>query len=153
MGPWRKRQSDLEASGDARAAGDRIRRILENVPDMWALIGADGALQYVSPHIEKALGYGRSEVEGRSVFDFIHPEDGPRAVHEFADTVEQEGERVLLSLGFAMPQALGFRLRSSPTTVYRILTCRPLFSPPATFDSGRRSKTRFDAPTPISKNG
>jgi PAS domain S-box-containing protein len=35
----------------------------------------DGLFQYVSPSVEKALGYYREEMEGRSIIEFVHPED------------------------------------------------------------------------------
>jgi two-component system cell cycle sensor histidine kinase/response regulator CckA len=73
---------------------DRCRAIVEYAPEILALIDADGIIRYVNPHMEKVLHYSPGEVEGRNIFDFIHQEDAPRAAQEYADTVQQKGERI-----------------------------------------------------------
>jgi PAS domain S-box-containing protein len=78
------------ASGDQ----DQYRSIVDNAPEILALLGATGIILYVNPQTEKVLGYGRDEIEGRNIFDFIHLEDKHRAEQEYSKTVRQEGERV-----------------------------------------------------------
>src|SRR5262245_21036854 len=72
----------------------KFRSIIENLPEILALISAEGIIQYVSPYTERALGYRNGDLEGHNVFDFIHPEDVLRAAEEFSDTVRKEGEGV-----------------------------------------------------------
>ena len=72
---------------------NRYRSIVENAPEVLALLGAAGVILYVSPHTEKVLGYRRDEVEGHNIFEFVHPADAPRAELEYLKTVEQQGER------------------------------------------------------------
>ncbi len=72
---------------------NRYRSIVENAPEVLALLSAVGVIFYVSPHMEKVLGYRHDEVEGRNIFEFVHPEDAPRAEQEYSKTIEQQGER------------------------------------------------------------
>jgi two-component system cell cycle sensor histidine kinase/response regulator CckA len=69
------------------------RSIVENAPEILALLSAAGVILYVSPHAEKVLGHRRGEVEGRNIFEFIHPDDAHRAEQEYSETIQQEGER------------------------------------------------------------
>jgi two-component system, cell cycle sensor histidine kinase and response regulator CckA len=73
---------------------NRYRSIVENVPEVLALLGPTGIILYINPHTEKVLGYRRDEVEGRNIFEFVHPEDAQRAAQEYSRTVGQEGEQV-----------------------------------------------------------
>jgi two-component system, cell cycle sensor histidine kinase and response regulator CckA len=70
------------------------RSIVEHVPEVLALLDADGKILYVNPHTEKVLGYARDKVEGRNIFEFVHPADKQRALQEFSVTVQQQGEQV-----------------------------------------------------------
>ncbi|MBS7633421.1 PAS domain S-box protein, partial [Candidatus Bathyarchaeota archaeon] len=53
----------------------RFRRITENMLDMVSLSDVYGVFQYCSPSTKKILGYSPQDLLGKSVFDFIHPDD------------------------------------------------------------------------------
>lgn len=83
-----------DGGGAASAGHQRLyQSIVENAPELLALLSATGILLYVNPQTEKVLGYRRHEVEGRNIFDFVHPDDAPRAKQEYMKTIHQEGER------------------------------------------------------------
>jgi len=69
------------------------RAIVENAPEVLALLDSTGILRYINPYTEKLLGYRREDVKGRSIFEFVHPEDVERARQEYARTI-REGEHV-----------------------------------------------------------
>ncbi|HET6936067.1 MAG TPA: PAS domain S-box protein [Candidatus Angelobacter sp.] len=71
-----------------------FRTLIGNLSDIVALIDADGVLRFINPRVETVLGFRMSDVLGRNIFDFVHPEDLPRAAAEFTQTVQQEGEGV-----------------------------------------------------------
>ena len=71
-----------------------FRTLIGNLSDIVALIDADGILLFVNPRLETALGYRTSDVVGRNIFEFIHPEDIPRAAAEYAQTTQHLGEGV-----------------------------------------------------------
>ena len=66
---------------------EHFRSLIENALDLISIIGEDGAIRYVSPSHERVLGYHTDELVGRSVFQFIHPED----VNEFASAFGSGG--------------------------------------------------------------
>ena len=101
MDPLKKQQSTPRDASSAVSLQDRYRFIVENAPEILALLGAGAIILYMSPHTEKVLGYRENEVEGRNIFDLIHPEDAPRAAQEYVSAVQQEeGERVPTVLRF-----------------------------------------------------
>ncbi|THU41819.1 response regulator [Niastella caeni] len=57
----------------------KFRLLAENAEDIISVSSPDGTFQYVSPSVEKALGFFREEMEGHSITEFVHPED----VHAF----------------------------------------------------------------------
>ena len=100
---------------------DKYRFIVENAPEILALIGDAGLIIYVSPYTEKVLGYRLGELEGRSIFEFVHPEDIPRAVQEYSDTVQREGEKI--------PSILRFRDWSGSWIPFEIVANNRLLDP------------------------
>src|SRR5215472_2780683 len=70
------------------------RSIVRHVPEILALLDADGRILYVNPHTEKVLGYRQDDVESHDIFQFVHPADAQRARQEFSVTIRQEGEQV-----------------------------------------------------------
>ena len=71
-----------------------FRTLIHNISDIVALIDAEGFLRFVNPRMEIALGYKPADVLGRNIFDFIHPEDVPRATLEYSETLQRQGEGV-----------------------------------------------------------
>jgi PAS domain S-box-containing protein len=54
---------------------DSYRFILENESDIISILEPDGRVRYVSPSIERVLGYRPEEFVGRNTFNHIHPDD------------------------------------------------------------------------------
>ncbi len=53
----------------------RFRLLAEHSEDIITEHLADGTVTYISPSVEKALGYKKEEVIGRQILEFIHPDD------------------------------------------------------------------------------
>ena len=53
----------------------KFRLLAEHAEDIISESSPDGIFQYVSPSVEKALGYSRDEMEGNSIIEFVHPDD------------------------------------------------------------------------------
>jgi PAS domain S-box-containing protein len=70
------------------------RSMVRHVPEVLALLDADGKILYVNPHTEKVLGYRHDDVEGQNIFEFIHPADAQRAQQEYSITVRNQGEQI-----------------------------------------------------------
>ena len=57
----------------------RFRALVENSSDLISLLNRQCKVLYATPASRKVLGYDPTELLGRSLLDFIHPEDHPRA--------------------------------------------------------------------------
>jgi len=58
-----------------RESEQKFRGIVENANDIIHAITPDFQMSYVSPNVTDVLGYKASELEGKPMADFIHPED------------------------------------------------------------------------------
>lgn len=86
---------------ELRKSEEYFRELIQNISDMIITVDGQGIITYVSPSVERLAGYHPAELSGRSVFDFIVPEDLPRAMSDFA--------RLLLGEGAELPSS--FRVR------------------------------------------
>jgi PAS domain S-box-containing protein len=64
-----------KAEDALRDSEQRYRAIVEHAYDLIIETTATGECQYVTPNCHKVLGYGASELLGKSFFDFVHPEE------------------------------------------------------------------------------
>ncbi|MBP7604364.1 MAG: PAS domain S-box protein, partial [Spirochaetes bacterium] len=62
------------ANLDLAAVNERYQKVVENASDL-VLIIRDGVIHYSNPMMSEIIGYDRTEVEGRSFLDFVHPDD------------------------------------------------------------------------------
>ena len=75
----------IEREGRRKRAEESLRRseeyyraLIEHAQDIITVISSTGVLMYVSPSVERQLGFKRSELRDRNVFDFLHPDDRMR---------------------------------------------------------------------------
>jgi diguanylate cyclase (GGDEF)-like protein/PAS domain S-box-containing protein len=64
-----------------------FRALLENASDIVALVSAGGTVRYASAAVERVLGWIPAERVGRSVFEWLHPDDAPGVVHAYTRLV------------------------------------------------------------------
>ena len=81
-------QLTLGELGDSEA---HFRSLIENISDIISILKNDGAIVYESPSIERILGYNASEIIGKNIFDFIHPEDLERIKNKFSKIIQRPG--------------------------------------------------------------
>jgi PAS domain S-box-containing protein len=65
-----------------------FRAITENSSDIIIIVDKKGNITYVSPPIERFSGYKPEELIGKSAFEFIHPDDLPRAIDDFSKAIQ-----------------------------------------------------------------
>jgi PAS domain S-box-containing protein len=54
---------------------EHFRRLIENAHDITCILDLTGVMTYLSPSIQRVMGYAPEELQGRNSFDFIHPDD------------------------------------------------------------------------------
>lgn len=76
----RKRMEEALRQSEAQ-----YRLIAENMNDLIQVLNADGVIQYSSPSHQLVLGYPPEHFEGKSVLEFIHPDDHHKVRTKVAD--------------------------------------------------------------------
>lgn len=77
---------------DLRQSEAHFRALIENSSDIITVLDSDGTIRFESPSFERLLGYQQHEIDGRSAFDFIHPDDLPTVLEKFQQVVQRPGE-------------------------------------------------------------
>ncbi|MGZ4875567.1 MAG: PAS domain S-box protein, partial [Candidatus Angelobacter sp.] len=67
-----------------------FRTLIHNISDIVALSDDQGIVRFINPSIETLLGHRPDDVLGHNVFEFIHPEDIPRAALEYSEIIQQQ---------------------------------------------------------------
>jgi PAS domain S-box-containing protein len=63
----------------------RYKLLADNAADVIARVQLDGSSNYISPAIERLLGWTPVEMAGRSADSFVHPEDRERLLATFIE--------------------------------------------------------------------
>lgn len=74
-----------------RASEQRFRSLIEKSSDAIALLDTEGVILYAGPSSERVLGYGAEELIGRSVLEFIHPDDRERTSRFLSELAGRPG--------------------------------------------------------------
>ncbi len=69
----------------------RFRALVAHASELTVLVDRDATIVYASPASNRLLGYAPADVEGRSAFDFLHPDDVERARSTFGGYVAGGG--------------------------------------------------------------
>ncbi|MGH8187621.1 MAG: PAS domain S-box protein, partial [Steroidobacteraceae bacterium] len=76
----------LDITGQVEEAR-RFRQMIERAWDKIAVVSDTGRVEYLSPSVERMLGYRPEELNGTSGFDIIVPDDRERVARYLADVV------------------------------------------------------------------
>ena len=79
---------------------ERFRALIENTSDIIAILDEDGVIRYVSPSMDRVLGFQPAELVGRSGFDCFHPDDLARARRTFQQAADQPGSSMPIEQRF-----------------------------------------------------
>src|SRR4051812_16893303 len=91
-----ERTRELVAANEAaeralRESEARFRALIENSLDITAILDARTGVRYVSPSVERILGYSPDELAGQTSLDFVHPDDAEALTEIFATSVDDPG--------------------------------------------------------------
>lgn len=94
-----------------RESQDRIVALIDSVSDVVSVVDVDGSVRFINASVERVLGIGPADVEGRPVFDLMHVGDRPK--------MESYWNHIVHSEGLGPP--IQFRSRRSTDGSWRIL--------------------------------
>ncbi len=78
----------------------RFRTLIQKGSDVITVMNQDGVFLYVSPSVQKVLGYNEEELEGRSAFEFVHEDDLESIKQAFQKVLNREDEEVVAECRF-----------------------------------------------------
>jgi diguanylate cyclase (GGDEF)-like protein/PAS domain S-box-containing protein len=70
---------------------ERFRSLVQNTSDIITLLEADGTVRYISPAVERVMGYKPEEQVGTNAFGSVHPDDRERALDTFTEVLKSPG--------------------------------------------------------------
>ena len=73
----------MAEEAERNASLERLRRVMENAADLVWLVGGDGRIQYVTPAIERVLGYKPESLIGADPFALLAADDIPMMAEFF----------------------------------------------------------------------
>ncbi len=65
--------------------------LIENAVHITAILEPGGTIRYVSPAVERMLGYSAATLQGKSLTELIHPDDVASYMEGFSHRVSQSG--------------------------------------------------------------
>src|SRR5258706_13469585 len=82
---------DNTSSDKLEQTEQQLRPLIENATDIITVLNGDGTRRYVSPSIERSLGYTPEELTGKNAFALVHPDDLPELQKLFVSGVTNPG--------------------------------------------------------------
>ena len=89
-----------QAEAALRASEERFRVLVENSSDALLLIDAEGRVSYITPSSQRHLGWKPEQMLGRSIFDFIHPEDREMVGVRMDEALQEPGQPITEEVRF-----------------------------------------------------
>ncbi len=77
-----------QAEQALRQSEERFRSLIENALDIIIILDLAGNITYVSPSVEKILGYPVTNLVGENILNFIHPDDRATTAPRFANSAQ-----------------------------------------------------------------
>ncbi|HKO54504.1 MAG TPA: PAS domain S-box protein [Thermoanaerobaculia bacterium] len=88
------------AEEERNASEARLRALVEHTSDLIYLASSDGTIRYVSPVVQRMLGYAPEELLGRRLLDFVHADDSEYVTERFRTPSGQSSIRVFAEFRF-----------------------------------------------------
>ena len=79
---------------------ENFRALIDNSMDISVITNSDLTVRYVSPSVERTLGYKPEEIIGKNALDFLSPEDAQSITRDYASFTQNPGQPVALEVRF-----------------------------------------------------
>ncbi|CAN5617784.1 hypothetical protein BH23GEM10_BH23GEM10_09070 [soil metagenome] len=84
-----------EAEDAVRRSEEYFRSLIESAADMVAVLTGDGTIRYVSPAVERVLGFPPDAWEGTTYTQWLHPDDIDAAIAVIGGLLEEPDGTVM----------------------------------------------------------
>ncbi|MCA1716966.1 MAG: PAS domain S-box protein [Actinobacteria bacterium] len=88
----------LAEEAQKRKSEEHFRSLVQNASDVIMITGADGTLNYISPAVERVLGYKPEDIVGTDSFVPVHPDDEERVQSLFEEVASKPGVTLAFEL-------------------------------------------------------
>jgi PAS domain S-box-containing protein len=102
-----------------RKSEEHFRAVIENASDLVTILDPAGVMSYQSPAVERLFGFLPSELEGRSAFELIHPDDAAGVVEKLTEVAMNPGETRSAAFRFLHKDGSWRHVESVGTTLSR----------------------------------
>jgi PAS domain S-box-containing protein len=69
----------------------RFHQFVTHTSDVLTVFDKQGNVEYISPSVERVLGYDQNEMQDADLFEYIHPDDLANALEEFGRMIDEPG--------------------------------------------------------------
>jgi PAS domain S-box-containing protein len=138
------------AEQSAEAIKRQYTRLIEESSDVVTVLDSDGRFRYLSPAVERRLGYPAAELLGRPLLEFVHPADRDAAAHQLATLTDESSRSVSVEVRFEQPdgswrwiEARGRNLLDDPDVNGLVMHARDITDRREREQQLRESEQRF----------
>lgn len=135
-----------------RESEENFRALVENALDVSVIANSDLTVRYVSPSVERMLGYKPEELIGKVAVDFLHPDDVGDIEKEMDDFAGNPGHPVYTEVRFRhkdsswrMLEAVTNNLTRDPTVNAVVINARDVTERKQAEEALRQREEHFRA--------
>jgi len=140
------------AESALRESEERCRTLIRNISDLITVIDSNGTMVYDTGSSERVLGYPAGYPLGRSVFEFIHPDDHGVARTALKAVVENTRSDIPIEFrvrkadgSYIWVESVGANCSETPGITGLVITFRPIDRRIRIESALRESEERFKA--------
>jgi two-component system, sporulation sensor kinase A len=78
------------AEKELHKSREKYNLVSQHTSDLIKMYGLDGIIHFASPSHQEMLGYPPNEIEGKNIFDYIHPDDNQKTKEELEEAVNKK---------------------------------------------------------------
>lgn len=80
----------VKVESERKYSQDYFKALIDHTTEIITILDSEGGIKFKNPTVKQALGYDPEEMMGKSIFDFVHPEDVPGLILKFNQEIYHE---------------------------------------------------------------
>jgi PAS domain S-box-containing protein len=129
-----ERTAELEEAGrELRRREEFYRALIEESHDFTTVLDDNGVITFISPSVKRLFGYDPRELEGKSIFKFIHPEDREEVIREARRAISDPAGSAMVEYRFRHKngtyrhcESIGRNLKAHPAVGASVINTRDI---------------------------